>query len=53
MTLYIILKVIPNKYDGINYIMFNMFIIIVFSEYRIINYNIRIVSYTNYYSNQL
>lgn len=53
LHLYIILKVIPNKYDGINYIMFNMFIILVFSEYRIINYNIRIVSYVNYYSNQL
>jgi ubiquinol-cytochrome c reductase cytochrome b subunit len=53
LHLYIILKVIPNKYDGINYIMFNMFIILVFSEYRIINYNIRIISYTNYYSNQI
>jgi len=52
LHLYMILKVIPNKQDGINYIIFNVFIIIIFSEYKIININIRIISYVNYYSNQ-
>ena len=52
LHLYMILKVIPSKCDGINIIIINVCINIIFSEYKLIYNNIRIISYCNHYSNQ-
>ena len=48
-----ILKVIPSKCDGINYLVITLLINIMMSEYKLLWMNIRIISYVNYYSNQV